>query len=315
MRSYKPFSSKLYIESAIENYNRQLDEAAKASQADEDIARSKQLKEAENYFSIREKQHNIMNRYNTFTESLSHALLGECVYHVFAKSIRQELLEQENITGMMRAMVSEFIKEDSADILYAMRTKTATLSEMYNLIQSTKKKILESSMFDKNDPTTYRIDQEVKDEFFERLDYMDTESICSAIRDRVANAVDDFMESNKRDHDRIIGAIELTKEKLEEKKDEPEEVKESYQAISKQYIGKVRNRKKGVFESMVMAMSESVMKDDQLREEFAEGAKLNIPKIVDRIETMYTFIECVNTMKLYPVDEAYMQEVIEGLRK
>ena len=315
MRSYKPFSSKLYIESAIDNYNRQLEEAVNESRINEDIASSKQLKEAENYFSIREKQHNLMNRYNTFTESLSHALLGECVYHVFAKSIRQELLEQENITGMMRAMVSDFIKEDSADILYAMRTKTATLSEMYNLIQSTKKKILEGSMFDKNDPTTYRIDQEVKDEFFERLDYMDTESICTAIRDRVSNAVDDFMESNKRDHDRIIGAIELTKEKLEEKKNEPEEVKESYQAISKQYIGKVRNRKKGVFESMVMAMSESVMKDDQLREEFAEGAKLNIPKIVDRIETMYTFIECVNTMKLYPVDEAYMQEVIEGLRK
>lgn len=315
MRSYKPFSNKLVIESAIDTYNRQIDEAVNTSQRDEDIARSQQIKEAENYYSIRERQHNTMNRFNTFSESLTHALLGECVYHVFAKSIRQELLEQENITGMMRAMVGDFIKEDSSDIMYAMRTKTATLSEMYNLIQNTKKKILEGSMFDKNDPTTYRIDQEVKDEFFERLDYMDTESICSAIRDRVAGAVDEFMESNKKDHDRIIGAIELTKEKLEEKKDEPEEIKESYQQISKQYIGKVRNRKKGVFESMVMAMSESVMKDDQLREEFAEGAKLNIPKIIDRIETMYTFIECVNTMQLYPVDEAYMQNIIEGLRK
>ena len=57
------------------------------------------------------------------------------------------------------------------------------------------------------------------------------------------------------------------------------------------------------------------MKDDQLKEEFTEGAKLNIPKIVDRIETMYTFIETVNTMQLYPVDEEYMQNLIESLRK
>lgn len=314
MGAFKPVSNKLVIESAIDTFNRQMNEAAQ-KQRDEDIARSQTFKEAEQLMNLRDRKQMTLNRFNTFSESLTHALLGECVYHVYAKAIRQDLLEQENITGMMRAMVGDFIKEDAADILYKMRTKTATLSEMYNLIMSTKKAILEDSMFDKNDPSTFRINTTAKDEFFERLDNLDTDSISSAIRDRVTNAVEDFMKANKLDHDRIMGALTMTKEKLEEIKNEPEEVKESYQQISKRYISKVRNRKKGVFESMVMAMSESVMKDFQLKEEFAEGAKLNVPKIVDRIETMYTFIETVNTMQLYPIDEAYMQNLIEGLRK
>ena len=61
-------------------------------------------------------------------------------------------------------------------------------------------------------------------------------------------------------------------------------------------------------------MCESCMKNQELSEEFTENGKLNVPKIVDRMQVMYTFIETVNTMNLYKVDEAYMQNLIESLR-
>ena len=312
MKVFKPISNKVLVEGAIDTYNKRIEMEAQARK-DEDIARSKAFKESEAFIAKQGSRFAAQKRFASYSESVTHALLSECIYHVFKNSMRKELLEQENVTAMMRAMVGEFVKEDSADILYKMRNKTATLSEMYNLITSTKKTILEN--VDQFDPSSFRIDREVKDNFFEKLDLMDTESIENAIRERVTNAVDDFMTANKQDHDRIMGALQMTKDKLEEVKNEPEEVKESYQRISKQYIGKVRNRKKSVFESMVSAMCESVMKDDVLKEQYSEGAKLNIGKIVDRIETMYTFIECVNTMKLYDVDEAYMKSVIDSLRK
>ena len=312
MKVFKPISNKVLVEGAIDTYNKRIEMEAQARK-DEDIARSKAFKESEAFVVKQGSRFAAQKRFASYSESVTHALLSECIYHVFKNSMRKELLEQENVTAMMRAMVGEFVKEDSADILYKMRNKTATLSEMYNLITSTKKTILEN--VDQFDPSSFRIDREVKDNFFEKLDLMDTESIENAIRERVTNAVDDFMTANKQDHDRIMGALQMTKDKLEEVKNEPEEVKESYQRISKQYIGKVRNRKKSVFESMVSAMCESVMKDDVLKEQYSEGAKLNIGKIVDRIETMYTFIECVNTMKLYDVDEAYMKSVIDSLRK
>ena len=42
---------------------------------------------------------------------------------------------------------------------------------------------------------------------------------------------------------------------------------------------------------MVSAMCESVMKHDELKEEFMEGSQLNVGKIVNRIQLMYTFLE------------------------
>ena len=309
--AFKPVSNKVVIESAIDSLNRTYDE---------DIARAKKqyieesvmFREGEERINLMNRRNTSFSRYNSFSESLTSALLGEAVYYVFSKAMDKSIMEQSNVTGMMRAMVSDFIKEDYNSILSKMRTKSATLSEMYNLITSTRKKILES--VDKNDPTTFCIDSETKDEFFDKLDSMDTESITNAIRDRVSNAVDDFMVSNRQDHERIMTALQMTKDKLEEKKDAPEEVKESYQQLSKRVIGKIRNRKKGVFESMVTAMSESVLKNDELKEEFMEGAKLNVPKIVDRIQTMYTFIETVNTMQLYKIEKEYMESLIESLR-
>ena len=314
MNAFKPISNRVIIENAIDSLNK-INEEAIAAEKKAELEHQKAFRENEEIQTLMGRKQMRLNRFNTFSESVTHALLSECIYYVYSKSMRESLMEQENITGMMRAMVGDFIKEDAADILYKMRTKTATLSEMYNLITETKKKILEADGFDRDDPSTYRIDAMAKDEFFDKLDHMDTDSITNAIRERVTAAVDDFLIANKQDHDRIMTALQMTKDKLEEVSKEPEEVKESYQQLSKRVIGKIRNRKKGVFESMVTAMSESVLKNDQLKEEFTEGAKLNMGKIVDRIETMYTFIETVNTMKLYPIDEEYMQNLIEGLRK
>ena len=313
MMAFKPVSNKLVIESAIDNYNKQIEEAAIEKQKEKNKENA-YLKESEEIVRLRNRANSTFNRFTSFSESVSHALLSECIYYVYSKAMRKPLMEQKEIPTMMRAMISDFVHEDYSDIIFKMRTKNATLSEMYNLIQKTKKSIFESEAFDRNDPSTYRIDSEKKDEFFDTLDKMDTESISNAIRERVSKALEDFVTSNKEDHDKIMAALNMTKDKLEEVSDQPEEVKESYQQLSKRFIGKIRNRKKSVFESMVMAMCESVMKDAQLKEEFTEGAKLNMGKIVDRIETMYTFIETVNTMGLYPVDEEYMQNLVNSLR-
>lgn len=310
--AYKPISNKVVIENAIDSFNKQL-EAEQQALKEQQMEADRALRESEGFISRGMNYEAIRQRRVSFYESVSHALLSECIYRVYRDAMRPELLQEANIPSMMRAMVGEFINEDYSDILFKMRTKTPVLSEMYNLITETKNKIHES--INDNDPDTFRIDTSIKDGFFEKLDQMDTESISDAIRNRVTDAIDDFMVSNREDHDKIMGALELTRDKLEQVKDEPEEVRESYENISKRYISKIRNRKKGVFESMVSAMCESVMKDETLKQQFTEGAKLNVPKIVDRIETMYTFIETVNTMKLYDVNEEYMENLIQSLRK
>lgn len=311
--AYKPISNKAIVESSIDAINREIEESA-AKKREDDVARARAFRESEEIINLGNRAQYRQNRFNSFSESVSHALLTECIYHIYRKVMRESLVEQPNITAMMRAMVGDYIKEDAADIMYKMRNKTAVLSEMYNLITETKKKIFEAAEFDKADPSTYTIGKDVKDEFFKKLEDMDTESITAAIRDRVSHAVDDFMTANREDHEKLMNALQITKDKMDEIRDQPEEVKESYQAMYKRACSKIRNRPKSVFESMVSAMCESVMKDPQLNAEFTEGANLNIPKIIDRIETMYTFIETVNSMKLCDIDQAYMESVIQSLR-
>lgn len=314
MPKFNTISNKVLLENVFDRIEKEAQQAAIDEAKAEAEARSR-LRSSE-YIVERKVAHSVnTNRLNSFIESVNHALLGECVYHVYRKAIRESLAEQPNITAMMRAMVGDFIKEDYASIISKMRNGSNVLSEMYNLITSTKKKILEAAEFDKTDPSTYRIGKDVKDDFFSKLETMDDDSITTAIRARVSDAVSDFETANKKDHDDIVDIIAQTNDKIEALGPKPNEaVKESYERISKGKIAKVRNRKKTVFESMVTAMCESTLKDDQLKEEFMEGTRLNIPKIVDRIETMYTFIETVNTMRLYPIDKAYVESLINSLK-
>lgn len=308
----KAVSNKLIIESAIDSYNKNLEaqqEAAKQQQVEAKRAFRENECIVQRINNPRERQ----AKYNSFKESVTAALLGESIYYVFSKAMDKTLMEQTNVTGIMRAMVGDFIKEDANSILSSMRTKNVTLSEMYNLITSTQAKLFgEGGTVVKDDISSYRIGPEIKSAFFDQLDNMDISEIEDAIRERVSDSMNEFIEKNKQDHDAIMNCLQATKDKMDTTKDET--VKESYQALSRRKIAKIRNRKKGVFESMVDAMCESVMKNDELKEEFTESGKLNVPKIVDRIQIMYTFIETVNTMNLYKVDEAYMQDLIESLR-
>lgn len=310
----KPISNKVLIESALEQMNKIADDELKAKQLQESEAK-KAFKESEEIINLRDRAAVNFSRFTSFSESITNALLGDSIFHVFRKAMDENTLAQPGTETIMHAMVGDFIKEDSSAMVNGMRTKSATLSEMYNNIVNTKKKILEAETLDRMDPSTFRVSGEVKDEFFKNLQGMDTDSISDAIRERVNNAVDEFIEDNKKDHDRIMTTLQLTKDKLEEKSDAPEEVKESYEQMSRRMIGKIRNRHKSIFESMVSAMCESVMKHPEMQEEFAVNGKPNIDKIVDRIRTMYTFIETVNTMQLYKIDEEYMTNLIESLRK
>lgn len=307
----KPISNKLVVESAIKDYQSRVASIDGENQRRNAEAR-KIMKEQELHALAAGKVYANQKRYTSFSESLSAVLLGEALYHIMEHSVSEELLNKEGSKTIMRVMVSDFVTEDAPLILRRMG-HSAILSDIHEAVTSTKKKILES--IDKNDPASYTIAPDVKDEFFDKLDDMETDSITDAIRERVSGEVNDFIDANRQDHEQILSILQMTKDKLEEKEKAPDAVKESYTNMSRRAIAKVRTRKKSVFESMVSAMCEGVMKHDELKEEFMEGSQLDVGKIVDRIQLMYTFLETVNSLKLYPIDESYITDLIESLRK
>ena len=306
MAGYKPISTASFVEAAIKRYNEQHSDISKPE--------ARPFREAEEALNTVASRMSSLNRFQSYSESLTNSLIGECVYHVFAKAMDERIMKESNVTGMMRAMVSDFLKEDAASILSSMRSKTAYLSEMYELISNTKKAIIESEGFDKKDPSTFHVNPDVQQDFFNKLDGLDDEAITDSIRAKVTDAIEDFMLSNKKDHEAIKDALENCEKKIHDNPDASEVVKESYQQICKRKITDIRNRPKSVLESMVSAMCESVIKNDELKNEFMVEGKLDMPKIVDRIQMMYTFIETVNTMNLYKIDEAYISDLIQALR-
>lgn len=215
----------------------------------------------------------------------------------------------------MRAMVSQYVTENGYDnILDKMRTGSVTLSEIYNIIDSTSSKILES--VDKNDPNTFTITPEMKDEFFKSLDYSDSKSISDEINNRVSTAMQDFVTANAKDHEDIQAALQQAQEKIDKAPEkDKEQLTESYTIQAKRRTSEIRNAPKNVFHAMVSAMCESVLKHQDTNNEFLVEGHLDIDKIVSRTSLMYTFMEMLNTSRLDTINEEYIENVIKDLKQ
>ena len=139
----------------------------------------------------------------------------------------------------------------------------------------------------------------------------------------------DFINTNNKDHEEITNTLKNAQEKIDtvtsaddgEDNDEEDSttpdgnVKESYQGLARARINKIRTAPKGVFHSMVSALSESVLKHEDMHNEFMTEGHLDMDKIVDRTRIMYTFMEMLNTSRLDRVDEAFISEAITNLSK
>ena len=258
------------------------------------------------------RKEGIINRYRSFVETVKSSLLVECFYNILEHSVDPSERDLTN-TSIMRAMISQYVTENGYDnILSKMRTGSVSLSEMHNIITNTSKKILES--VDKNDPNTFSITPEMKDEFYKSLNYSDSDSISDAIKDRVSTAMNDFITANAQDHENIENALKKAQEKIEATPEDKKELRESYEIQAKRATSEIRNSSKNVLHSMISAMCESVLKNQNDNEEFMTEGHLNIDKIVSRTKIMYTFIEMLNTARIDKVDEAFIESVIKDLK-
>lgn len=257
---------------------------------------------------------NVHNRYISFVESVKNALVTEALYKVFAESTSNRIKEDSANRSIMRSIVSQYVNENGYDnILHRMKTGSVVLSGMYNTITESAKAILEE--VNKDDPNTFTITSDMKDEFFKQLDYSDSKAISDAINARVTDAMDDFITANTKDHEDITNALKQAQEKIDNMPKEDVELKESYQMTAKQKVTKIRNAPKSVLHSMISSMCESVLKHQDTMAEFMEEGHLNIDKIVDRTSIMYTFMEMLNTSRIDTINESFIEGVIENLKK
>lgn len=298
-------ATRAFVEAAIETY-----ESGKKTVTPK--FETKYQNDARKVLESTMHRESVLNRYRSFVETVKNSLVVECLYNIFENAIDSSKRDLTN-TSIMRAMVSQYVTENGyEEIMSRMRSGSVALSEMYNIISESATKILES--VDKSDPSSFTITPDMKDEFYKSLDYSDSKSISDAIKERVSDSMKDFINANTKDHEDIEGALNKAAEKIEKAPEEEKEVRESFQIQAKRETFKIRNSPKNVLHSMVSAMCENVLRNQEENAEFMCEGKLDIDKIVSRTSLMYTFMEMLNTSRLEKIDGAYIEAVIRDLR-
>ena len=155
--------------------------------------------------------------------------------------------------------------------------------------------------------------------FHDRLENMDTDTVTKQIIARVTKAEEEFVKANIKDKETLEQLSTATEEKLNgiKNKDQDTENAIKQEAVNRyrQQVDSITNRRKGILESIVTRMATSIVKEESVLEQFKlESGKLNMQKIIDTSEVMYTFLEMVNTLQIKDVDSAYLQEVLTSVQ-
>ena len=256
----------------------------------------------------------IRDRYISFAETVRSTLLTEALYRVYKESTEPFLLKDPANCSIMRSIVSEYVRENTYyDIMNKMKKGSVFTSQIHNIINEYTEKILES--VDKEDPSTFTITPDMKDEFFKQLDYSDSEAVSDAIKARVSDAVEDFVSANAKDHEDINAALKSAQEKIDSAPDGNTDIRESYDMKARRRVTEIRTAPKSVFHKMVSAVCESTLKHPKEMVEFMSEGHLNLDKIVDRVNLMYTFMETLNTARVEKIDENYLENMIINLKQ
>lgn len=186
------------------------------------------------------------------------------------------------------------------------------MSELAYICNKHTKAVLEKA--DPNDKDSLKIDKKQKDDFYKDLDKASADKVVDSIRSRVMGSTQEFIDSNTKDKMKIKDILTNTKEKIENSKNK--KIQEGYSNLGKEKVSDIRSKKiQNVFEAMVYSMAKTSLKNEDAKKVFVENSALNMDKLVEHCEVMYTFLTTLDTCKIIDVNESYIEEMLKDLKK
>lgn len=252
---------------------------------------------------------------DAFASESKDFLLTESLFYIMKKCFPVTL--ESSLLDQGRSVISSFVMEEGADsLLSGFRTKTLFLSELANIVETTHRKVLHSC---EGKDAPFKITNSDMKAFHDRIDNMSTDAITKEIVSRVTKAEENFVKANMKDKENIEKLAEKTKEKIDNIKakdtDTEDDLKQEFAALYRRDVDSVMNRKKGILESIVLRMSRAIVSESTLLEQFTqENGKLDMQKIIDSSEVMYTFLEMVNTLNIKPVTTSYISDALASIK-
>lgn len=253
------------------------------------------------------------NDYEDFSKSVNEAFVTEALTCLVNSCLSEVTLKDEYNSRLSRQLVSNFVKEEGAHkLLTKFKGTSYLMSELAYICNKHTKAVLEKA--DPNDKDSLKINKKQKDDFYKDLDKASADKVVDSIRSRVMGSTQEFIDSNTKDKMKIKDILTTTKEKIENNKNK--KIQEGYSNLGKERVSDIRSKKvQNVFEAMVYSMAKTSLKNEDAKKVFVENSALNMDKLVEHCEVMYTFLTTLDTCKIIDVNESYIEEMLKDLKK
>lgn len=291
----------------------------KARASKEETANIKAAKDAEAIQERRDKKQLKKINLQKFKKKIKNKLVEAAFQRIFDKCLGDCIFNNDTSNEYAKSLLCNYVEEQGADeLLLSMSTKGLLLSELADCIYTAYDKILED--VDPDNENTFEVDSSEMDNFFEDLDMSNFDDVANLIKTRVNSAAAAFVNKNYNDKIDLSDNMRDTQEKIASLKQDVrqsdadfEEVKESYMNINRRKASRISEKPRTVYEQMVYTLTETVVKDNNLRSRFSTNGKLDMDTIVENVNIMYTLLEMVNTLKIENVDEKYIKNVLDDM--
>lgn len=253
------------------------------------------------------------NDYEDFSKSVNEAFVTEALTCLVNSCLSEVTLKDEYNSRLSRQLVSNFVKEEGAHkLLTKFKGTSYLMSELAYICNKHTKAVLEKA--DPNDKDSLKINKKQKDDFYKDLDKASADKVVDSIRIRVMGSTQEFIDSNTKDKMKIKDILTNTKEKIENSKNK--KIQEGYSNLGKEKVSDIRSKKiQNVFEAMVYSMAKTSLKNEDAKKVFVENSALNMDKLIEHCEVMYTFLTTLDTCKIIDVNESYIEEMLKDLKK
>ena len=307
-----------YRETFQRKQQKKLEESAKAR------------KEIENqlYFGTKERKANARKTYGERCTNIKNELLAGAIRGIYIGALQENTALTDSGMLLAHNLVDNFIKESggATAILSKISGKTYTLDYIKSVVEGTYESIMEDTDPEDEDTVEAEKDEgapeEKKSEMYDDLNNDDDISnAVSIIAKRITDAEEEFIKKNNEDKKALEDIANKFSERIKKVEDDgemdeeqKEEIQEESSRLARRTMDDRReNRTRNVFEQVVINLTESILKDENLREQYSEDGKLDMAAVVEASRCIYGFLETVNTLQIQRITPKYIEEALSTM--
>ena len=262
-------------------------------------------------------ENQIIGRNNrvTFLENVKSGFLSEAMSKLYKESFGV-MTKRDRITA--KNLINTFINEQGAgELLNRFKYQNTLVAEMARIVQEHYDMVVESITCDDEEcnipgrAKELHLDKTIVDDFYKDLVDLDTTEASKLIKDKVTDAMTEFIDQNTQNKLDFEEIINTAKEKISDLKEES--AVESTMNEAKRQINEMkRTRHKNIFHYMVEAISKEAFKDiNGVGKQYIHESKVDMDGVVNSAKLIYTMLEMLNTTEM--VSKDYIQTYIENL--